>query len=342
MFPEQIPRTDPVKLLRCKDTDPLVGEVQQGHNKNTQADEVFAHNVDEALWKDEAFRATDYDNIEVHVHDSVASLYGHVSSLTNQHRAERVLQTVPGLLGVNNFLIPDDRLLYEVATALGSLEHTHNCKFFTGVSHGIVLLSGTVGDAKVKLLAEKCAASNPNVRGVINSIRVPGEDQDPSEQQFLQPTIGEEIFFLNGISGVVQQVIINPDNRRVIAMTVRGRFTNQRQDLKSLNNGEARQSERIIVLSMDLVRYMTKVSGFLNINSKDKNRYTDFDPAAFILPNVDWNLPYPYCNGDVLFPLVYRDIENQTIQQPHRSPFEVASEDQSLRELLPANDSLGG
>ncbi len=230
----------------------------------------------------------------------------------------------------------------EVATALGSLEHTYDCKFFTGVSHGVVLLSGSVNDAKVILLAEKCAASNPNVRAVINSVRIAGDDLALPDQPFLQPTIGEEIFFLNGISGVVRQVIINPNNRRVIAMTVLGQFTNQRQDLKSLNNGEARSPERLIVLSMDLVRYLTKVSGFLTIRSSERNRYMDFNPASFITPNVDWVPPYPYCNDDVLFPVEYQHVDNQIVEQPERSPFNVALEDQSTRELMPANDSLGG
>ena len=277
------------------------------------------------------------------IRDSIY-LYGHVSSLTNQHRAERAIQTVPGLLGVNNYLIPDDRLLAEVATALGSLEHTYDCKFFTGVSHGVVLLSGEVSDAEVVLLAEKCAASNPNVRGVINSVHVRGSDLDLQIQPFLQPSIGEEIFFLNGISGVVRQVIINPNNRRVIAMTVRGRFADQRQELKSLNNGEARSPERLIVISMDVVRYITKVSGFLTIRSKEKNRYMDFDPASFGTPNVDWVPPYPYCSEDVLFPIEYQDGNDQILQQPDRLPLpiRISTEDRLLKEQLLANDSLGG
>ena len=133
MFPEQIPRTNPYELSRCRDSSQLMEEEQKGQNENTKADAALAHEVDQALLKDAAFRATDYDNIEVRVRGGVVHLYGHVSSLTNQHRAERALQAIPGLLGVNNYLIPDDRLVAEVATALGSLEHTYDCKFFTGV-----------------------------------------------------------------------------------------------------------------------------------------------------------------------------------------------------------------
>jgi hypothetical protein len=159
---------------------------------------------------------------------------------------------------------------------------------------------------------------------------------------FLQPSIGEEIFFLNGISGVVRQVIINPNNRRVVAMTLRGQFTNQRQELKSLNNGEGRSPERLIVLSMDLVRYLTKVSGFLTISSNERKRYMDFNPASFSTPNVEWVPPYPYCSEDVLFPVENQDVDDQIVQQPYRSTFGVLTEDQLLREQLLANDSLGG
>ncbi len=342
MFPEQIPRTDPDELSRSRDSIQLIAEDQMGRTENTKADAALAQEVDQALWKNAAFRATDYDNIEVRVRGGIVYLYGHVSSLTNQHRAERAIQTLPGLLGVNNYLIPDDRLLAEVATALGSLENTYDCKFFTGVSHGVVLLSGDVGDAKMILLAEKCAASNPNVRGVINSVRVRGSDSDLQDQPFLQPSIGEEIFFLNGISGVVRQVIINPNNRRVVAMTVWGRFADQRQELTSLNNGETRSPERLIVLSMNLVRYLTKVSGFLTISSNEKERYMDFDPASFRTPNVEWVPPYPYGSEDVLFPIEYQDVDDQIVQQLYRSPFGVSMEDHLLREQLLANDSLGG
>jgi hypothetical protein len=68
----------------------------------------------------------------------------------------------------------------------------------------------------------------------------------------------------------------------------------------------------------------------------------DFDPASFIAPNVNWLPPYPYCYGDVLFPIEFSEVVNQIVQEPRHSPFEIALEGQSLRELIPANDSLGG
>jgi osmotically-inducible protein OsmY len=342
MFPTQIPQTDSDELLRCGDKSQLLAEEQKGHDENVKTDEALAHEVDHALWKDSAFRATDYNNIDMRVSGAIVYLNGHVSSLTNLRLAEKSLQTIPGLLGVNNHLIPDDRLLAEVSTALGQLESAYDCKFFTGVSHGVVLLSGNVSSINIKLLAEKCAANNPNVRGVINSVYVTGSDLDLPEEPFLQPVIGEEIFFLDGISGTVQQVIINPDNRRVIAMTLRGRFENQRQELKALNDGEARSAERLIVITMNSVRYLTKVSGFLYIKSNEKNRYMDFDPAQFFVPKKDWKAPYPYCPDDVLFLIEQQDMNDRILRQLPGTPILVGLEAQLLREQLPANDSLGG
>jgi len=341
MFPEQIPRLDPAELIRCSDSSRL-NKGQNDNDVNAKADEALVHEVDNALWKDATFRATDYDNIGVRVIGRIVYLFGHVSSLTNQHRAERALQAIPDLLGINNYLIPDDRLLAEVASSLGSIEHTYDCKFFTGVSHGVVLLSGNVDDAQLILLAEKCASSNPNVRGVINSVHVQGGDLNMQNQPFLQPIIGEEIFFLNGISGIVKQVIINPNNRCVVAMTIEGRFTDQRQELKSFNNGVARPPDRLIVISMNLVRYLTKVSGFLYIDSNERERYEDFNPTSFHIPDLEWVPPYPYCKREVLFSFENEPVDQKLLQKFTPGHYEVVVEDQTLREQLPANDSLGG
>lgn len=342
MLPAQIPRTERGELSRCKDTSQLVTGGQKDRDENTKADAVLAYEVDRVLWKDAAFKSTEYDNIDVKVSGGIVSLYGHITSLANQQRAEKALQSVPGLSGVDNHLIPDDKLVAEVATSLGALEHTYGCKFFTGVSHGVVFLSGSVGEAKVILLAEKCAAGNPNVRAVINSVHVPGGDLVLQNQLFLQPSIGEEIIFLDGISGVVRQVIINPNNRRVVAMTVWGRFVDQRQELKSMNEGEACPTERLIVVPINLVRYLTRVSGFLFIHSNEINRHLDFNAGNFFAPEKDWAPPYPYCPNDVLFPVEFDQMGKKIKNAPNLVLPTFKIEEKVLSEELLANDSLGG
>jgi hypothetical protein len=95
---------------------------------------------------------------------------------------------------------------------------------------------------------------------------------------------------------------------------------------------------------MDLVRYMTKASGFLHINSTESKRYMDFNPTRFSPPTNDWKAPYPYCPDDVLFPAKKQEVEYQILEQLPRSPFVVMWEEQplALQEELLANDSLGG
>lgn len=341
MFPAQIPRIKPDEFSRCEEP-----EQKTDHGKSLspsqKTDAAIKESIEHAFWKDDVLRAIEYDGIEVHVRNGIVYLNGHIVGTTSQRQIRTAIRAIAGIRGLQNNLVLDDKLTLEVATSLGELEHTYDCKFFTGASHGVISLNGIVSDENVKSLAEKRAASNPSVRGVINNVRVSGAEQELQNQPFLQPTIGEIIYFLDGVSGVVKQVIMNPNNRRVVAMTIWGQFADQRQEFKSLNSGETRSAERLVVLSMDLIRYMTKVSGFLYINSNERSRYMDFDPGSFRSPNVGWAPPYPYCPDDVLFPIEQPEVEYQILEQLPRHPFMVAMQEQALWEQLLANDSLGG
>jgi hypothetical protein len=263
-------------------------------------------------------------------------------STTSQSRIENAIRDIPGILGIKNNLVLDDKLSLEVAASLGTLERTYDCKFLTGASHGVVSLNGRVGNEHVSWLAEKSAANNPSVRAVINNVRVSGVELRPPDLPFLQPAKGESIYFLDGVSGVVKQVIINPDTRRVIAMTLQGKFNNQDYGVHPLTDGEASLPETLIAVPMSAVRHLTKVSGFLSINSSQKDRYMDFDPRYFIVPDKDWVPPYPYCQDDVLFPIEYQEAEAQIPHQPHRFSVGPLVKDALLSRQLLANDSLGG
>lgn len=342
MFPAQISRISPDEFSRCEEPQQKTDH-GKGLSPSQKVDAAIKGSIERAFLNDDVLRAIEYYQIDVHVKNAIGYLSGHIVSTTSRGRIETAMRGIPGLLGIQNNLVLDDKLTHEVATSLGSLEHTYGCKFFTGASHGVVSLNGNVSDKHVKLLAEQRVASNPNVRGVINNVRVSGKELDLPDQPFLQPTIGEIIYFLDGISGVVKQVIMNPNNRRVVAMTLRGQFADPRQDLQPLNKREAQPSEGLVVVPMDVVRYMTKTSGFLLINSNESKRYVDFDPTLFSSPKNDWKAPYPYCPDDVLFPVEKREIEYQILEQLPRSPFVVAWVEQPLiSEELLANDSLGG
>lgn len=336
MFPAHISVKNPSGYSRCEERR-QAADPKKSLSPIRQTEAALKESIYHALWKEDVLQAIENDAIDVHVHQGIVHLYGHIVNSTSRIRIMNAIRTFPGILSLQNHLVLDDQLTLEVAASLGNLEHTYACKFFTGTSHGVVSLNGTVRDQNVKTLAEKCVASNPHVRGVINHVRVSGTESKLREQPFLQPAIGEIIYFLDGVSGTVKQVIINPNTRRVVAMIVLGRFASQQQELQS----ESRPPEHLIVLSMDLVRYLTRVSGFLYINSTERNRYLVFDSAAFSTPHAGWAPPYPYCSDEVLFPLEKREVKYQILKQPHRSPLRIALDEQLLWEQL-ANDSLGG
>ena len=339
MLATQIPRISD-EFSRCNESSEITDHGKR-LSSSQKTDAAVQRAVDRAIWNDDVLRAIEYHEIDVQVKNGIVYLHGHIVSATSKSRIENATRSIPGILGIQNNLVLDDKLTLDVAVSLGALEHTYDCKFFTGASHGVISLNGTVRDEKVKLLAEQRASSHPKVRGVMNSIRVPGAERELQDQPFLQPTIGANVYFLDGVSGVVKQVIINPNNRRVIAMTVWGQFADE-EKIKSLNSSEGRPPERLIVLSVDLIRYLTKVSGFLNINSTERTQYMTFDSASFRTPDVDWTPPHPYCPEYVLFPVERRQVEYQLLEQLPRPPLLVALPEQVLWEQLLADPGLGG
>jgi osmotically-inducible protein OsmY len=336
-----LPITQSDEFSRCENREQKP-DYRQSLSPIQKTDTAIKEHVERALGNDDVLRAIESYEIAVHVKNGVVYLSGHIVNTTSRGRIEKAIRGIPGIVGVHNDLILDDKLTVEVAGSLAALEHIDGCKFFTGSSHGVISLNGFVSDQKVKLLAEQRVSSNPGVRAVINNVRVSGAELELPEQPFMQPTIGEIIYFRDWISGVVKQVIINPSNRRVVAMTVLAQFASPGQELKSLNSGQALSPSRLVVLPMDVVRYMTRVSGFLDIDSSEKSRYMDFDADSFRTPDVDWTPPYPYCPDDVLFPAEKREVEYQLLEQLPRSPFVVAWVEQPLSKELLANDSLGG
>jgi osmotically-inducible protein OsmY len=329
------------EFSRCEESSEITDR-GKSLSPSQKTDASIKEFVDRAIWNDDVLRAIEYSEIDVQVKNRIVYLSGHIVNSSSKGRLETALRSIPGILGVQNNLVLDDNLTRDVAVSLGELEHTYDCKFFTGASHGVISLNGNVSDENVKLLAEKHAASHPNVRGVINNLHVTGAEPKVQDQPFLQPTIGEIIYFLDGVSGVVKQVIINPNSRRVKAMVIEGKFTDQPDKPNLLTDGKAHPPEHLVVVSMNDVRYLTRVSGFLHINSNEQKRYMNFDSASFRTPDVNWTPPHPYCPDDVLFPVEQQEVKYQILEQLPRPPFVVALQEEALWEQLLANDSLGG
>lgn len=337
----EIPGIVPDEFSRCTDDNQVTND-RNSLSPVQKSDRATKAHIQRALLNDDVLRAIEADDILVRVRNGVVYLNGHIMGASSHARIHRAIRGVPGVLALQDNLVLDDRLTHAVAGSLGALEHTHGCKFFTGASHGVISLNGTVNNENVKLLAEQRVSSHPGVRGVINNVRVTGARFDLQELPFLQPIIGATIYFRDGVSGVVKQVVVNPDNRRVVAMIVRAQFANQREELKSLESGTALSPQRLIVVPVNVVRHMTRVSGFLQISTGDKDQFMDFDLASFRTPTEDWEPPYPYCPDDVLFAVIRRQVEYQILEHLPRSPFVVAWVEEPLSKELLANDSPGG
>lgn len=267
------------------------------------ADTSIAEKVDRALLNDDMLRNTDYSEIDVAVSDGIVYLNGHVISTTNQRKAEAAARAIPGVREVKSGLVPDDKIAKEVVLALATVEHDYGEKFYTGMRNGVVALGGEVFSAVTRTLAEKRIAQIPDVRGVVNSVFAPGVDLEAEDQRFLQPAIGELIYFSDNLVVKVHSVIINPDNRRVVAMVVRGRFSNSLQDSSFPTYDQGQLPETLVVIPISAIRYLTKSSGFLTVDSVEAIRGHDFDPSRFIAPKEGWTPPYPYHRSEVFFPV---------------------------------------
>ncbi len=341
MYKEQVAHTNLDEISRCEGRS-QVTEHGKSLSSIQKTDAAIKDSINNALWKDDVLRALDYYEIDVRVKNGVVYLNGHIAGSTSQSRIENAMRAIPGILEIKNNLVLDDKLTMEVAASLGKLEHTFNCKFFTGVSHGWVVLNGEVNSTDVCMSAERRAATHPKVRGVINTIRILGVDQGIQDQRLLQPPIGKKMYFRDGISGIVKQVVINPDNRRVVAIIIRGHFDELRRNLTLSNISYGQSAEQLLVIPMSVMGHVTKSSGFLTIQSTDSAEYQEFNASLFADPNKDWVPPYPYCPDEVLFPIEYQKADIQISYEPHRFSFVETSEEATFRKQFFANDSLGG
>jgi osmotically-inducible protein OsmY len=333
MYKEQVPHTNLDEISRCEERS-QVTDYGKSLSPIQKTDAVIKESINNALWKDDVLRALDYYEIDVRVKNGVVYLNGHIAGSTSQSRIENAMRAIPGILEIKNNLVLDDKLTMEVAGSLAKLEHTFNCKFLTGVTHGWVVLNGEVSSEDVRISAEQCAASHPNVRGVI--------DLDIQDQRLTQPPIGKKIYFLDGLSGIVRQVVINPDNRRVVAITIQGYFDESRRNLTYSNFSGGQSVKQLLVIPMRVMGYVTKNSGFLTIQSTDSTKYQEFDATLFTAPNKDWVPPYPYCPDDVLFPVGYQRLDKKVETVSNRASPTIKTEIQKMSEELLYNDSIGG
>ena len=294
----------PVALVQDVDRENVHLSVEKSTLENLaeySPDLAIAMEVDKVIWADEILRDTNFNDIEITVESGIVFLRGHVSSSVNLHHAENVIHSVAGVLGIQNHLVVDDDLVSDVARALCNDNRTHLEGVYVGARKGVVILNGRVSSATVREAAEELAASVPQVRGVVNYLNAPDEVVNLEEQRVLEPPIGRGIYATDMILGSVEQVIINPHNRRVTAFVALADFTELLHSEQDGSLEERSQEQRRIVIPICVVDFETDSSVSLAISGSEAAQFPELNPIDFVSPPQDWQPPYPYHLEEILF-----------------------------------------
>jgi len=265
-----------------------------------RSDDALTASVNKALWDDVILRRTEYRQIHVKVRNSIVYPYGYVSLPSVKERAERAALKADSIWKVENFLTIDSELQIAVAQAIGKDPRTKKAPIFIGSHNGFITLGGEASDLEVRTAAQEKAVSVPKVRGVLNSIRVPGVDINTADQHALQPMIGAGIHATDLLIGVVEKVVINPDSRLVTAILANAVFPDPTQMGSNWLWNEHFYAERRIIIPIETIRHQSELDIFLKVKCAEAAAFEDFDASSYASPDERWQLPYPYKRAEVL------------------------------------------
>jgi osmotically-inducible protein OsmY len=263
-------------------------------------DSTLVVEVERALWEDVILRRAESNRIHVSARSGVIGLEGYVSNSTQKARAEEAARRVPGVLAVQNCLVADDDLKIAAAGATAKIPLSYRERIFVGAHNGFIMLNGEVSTVEARMEAEARAGDVAQIRGIINTIRVPDAGIEFPEPRAVQPRIRAEVYSTDMALGYVERVILNPVNRLVIAVLVDGRFPDPNENRARWFPGDEAMVQRKVVIPVHTIRFLTNTAVFLEINSIEASRLKDFDPDGFVLPEASWRTPYPYHREDVL------------------------------------------
>ena len=87
----------------------------------------------------------------------------------------------------------------------------------------------------------------------------------------------------------------------MIDIILQGHFPEGNHRNGSRRADEILTADRLAVIPVSTIRYLTKKAGFLLIDSTDSTKYHNFNPLSVVSPDAGWVPPYPYCIDDVRF-----------------------------------------
>lgn len=261
------------------------------HTDNNIRAEIWAE-----VWGHDNIRFLDISNFSVTVEDSVVSLKGHLIKDSNFRLIEKIAYSIPGVIAVNNMLVVDNDLTIQVAQALARDERTRSFIIHVGCTHGWVRLGGDVPTFELQLVAEEIAGQLPSVRGVVSLPNVAGKAPFKKRQR-VQPQIHAKIYDHSSEEGKVTQIVIQPRNRLVTHVV--GRTKEYIVDEFVFHE---------FLVPIEAVEVVNQNGLILKRNGSPLIAFPTYESSNYELAPLDWQPPYPYTAGTILWPLDEKKI----------------------------------
>ena len=259
-------------------------------------DPILVIEVKRALRKEKILRGVWIKGIHVSAEHGFIRLHGYVTDSAQKACAEKAVSRIPGVLGIENRLVVDRDLKIAVTKAVAQIPDVPMKSIFVGAHNGFITLKGEVPSLEFRLEAEELAGNVSRIRGVLNTLRVPGLAVEFPEPRALQPTIGARVHATDLVLGHVEQVIVSGVNRLVTAILVDGMFSEPTRNKRNwFLDGVIVQ--RKAVIPVQAIEHLTDTAVFLRVAA---SRFGDFERAKFASPDTNWQPPYPYDREHVL------------------------------------------
>ena len=263
-----------------------------------RSDQDIRADVERALGADPAIRRLERGMIAVAVSDGRVTLAGHVSDGRNRERAQQLVQEVRGVREVTNELVSDAQLTDAVAAALMRVEPAIRDAVGFTVTHGAVMLFGTVAETAIRDAVEAAVAAVSEARMVVNTIRVPGLPE-PAAAQLVQPRRGQSVFAPDGYVGRVERAVLDPRLRQVTHIVISDDAPAGPSSGSWLDDTPRRP--RQLVVPIQAIALVNPASVFLDVDRQVVASAAELRADEYVAPAPGWQVPFPYRRNEVLW-----------------------------------------
>ena len=262
------------------------------------SDRAIAARVEAVLWNEGFTRSSGTNAFKVEALDGVVTLKGHVATSMIKARMERSIRRIRSVVDVDNRLIADDELEISVAQEIARHHLTQQGSIFVGASRGVIHLNGKLSDPENRLAAERYAAGVPQVRGVVNTIQAPGVSRQAAARAIF-PQVNDQVYASDMYLGRVEHVVINPENRLVAEIVVRGEFPDLGRSQPEMKTYQLPLQKRLVSIPAGSIRHTAPGGVHLTEKAWNVAKYADFHVSSYITPGEGWQPPYPYQGSEV-------------------------------------------